>query len=183
METIGNNLEKTLENNLEKTSKSIPKELHEATMEKMIKYLDESKSLELIRSIWEFAQHYVKNKKISNSEFSIIVFEDAISNFEKLFEQDVSENTLLDKINSGEVLAQDIIHMKPHELNPEKYHEIMKRNALIQEKKNNIKTTDAFTCFKCKQSKCTISQVQTRSADEPMTVFVTCQNCGFIFKK
>ena len=27
-------------------------------------------------------------------------------------------------------------------------------------------------------SKCTYYQLQTRSADEPMTTFVTCINCG-----
>ena len=35
-----------------------------------------------------------------------------------------------------------------------------------------------FTCFKCKSNKCTFYQLQTRSADEPMTTFVTCLNCG-----
>jgi transcription elongation factor S-II len=37
-------------------------------------------------------------------------------------------------------------------------------------------TTD-FTCFKCKKNNCTYYQLQTRSADEPMTTFVTCVNC------
>lgn len=30
--------------------------------------------------------------------------------------------------------------------------------------------TDAFKCSKCNQRKCTYYQMQTRSADEPMTV-------------
>ncbi|KAJ3487860.1 hypothetical protein NLJ89_g11672 [Agrocybe chaxingu] len=34
--------------------------------------------------------------------------------------------------------------------------------------------TDAFQCSRCKQRKCTYRQQQTRSADEPMTTFVTC---------
>ncbi|KNC46881.1 transcription elongation factor S-II [Thecamonas trahens ATCC 50062] len=38
--------------------------------------------------------------------------------------------------------------------------------------------TDMFKCGKCKERKCTYYQLQTRSADEPMTVFVTCTNCG-----
>lgn len=38
-------------------------------------------------------------------------------------------------------------------------------------------STDAFKCGKCKQRKCTYYQLQTRSADEPMTTFVTCVNC------
>lgn len=38
--------------------------------------------------------------------------------------------------------------------------------------------TDMFKCGKCKGRKCTYFQMQTRSADEPMTTFVTCVNCG-----
>eukprot|EP00191_Tetraselmis_sp_GSL018_P020298 CAMPEP_0177592068 /NCGR_PEP_ID=MMETSP0419_2-20121207/8351_1 /TAXON_ID=582737 /ORGANISM="Tetraselmis sp., Strain GSL018" /LENGTH=309 /DNA_ID=CAMNT_0019082887 /DNA_START=328 /DNA_END=1254 /DNA_ORIENTATION=+ len=39
-------------------------------------------------------------------------------------------------------------------------------------------TTDQFQCAKCKQRKTRYFQMQTRSADEPMTTFVTCVNCG-----
>jgi len=38
--------------------------------------------------------------------------------------------------------------------------------------------TDAFQCNRCKERKCYYRQAQTRSADEPMTTFVTCANCG-----
>lgn len=39
-------------------------------------------------------------------------------------------------------------------------------------------TTDLFKCGKCGKSNCTYNQVQTRSADEPMTTFVLCNECG-----
>jgi len=38
--------------------------------------------------------------------------------------------------------------------------------------------TDAFQCGRCKERKTRYRQDQTRSADEPMTTFVTCVNCG-----
>ncbi|KAG0182020.1 RNA polymerase II elongation factor [Apophysomyces sp. BC1021] len=38
--------------------------------------------------------------------------------------------------------------------------------------------TDMFMCGKCRTRKCTYFQMQTRSADEPMTTFVTCVTCG-----
>ncbi|OJA20720.1 hypothetical protein AZE42_11423 [Rhizopogon vesiculosus] len=38
--------------------------------------------------------------------------------------------------------------------------------------------TEGFQCGRCKQRKCRYRQAQTRSADEPMTTFVTCVNCG-----
>ena len=39
-------------------------------------------------------------------------------------------------------------------------------------------STDQFKCGKCGQRKCTYYQMQTRSADEPMTTFVTCTVCN-----
>lgn len=39
-------------------------------------------------------------------------------------------------------------------------------------------TTDMLKCGKCKKTNCTYNQIQTRSADEPMTTFVLCNECG-----
>jgi transcription elongation factor S-II len=38
-------------------------------------------------------------------------------------------------------------------------------------------TTDEFRCGKCKKRECTYYELQTRGADEPLTVFVSCTNC------
>ena len=38
--------------------------------------------------------------------------------------------------------------------------------------------SDALRCGKCGQKKVSYTQAQTRSADEPMTTFCTCTNCG-----
>ncbi|CAG2104234.1 unnamed protein product [Medioppia subpectinata] len=38
--------------------------------------------------------------------------------------------------------------------------------------------TDLIKCPACKKSNCTYNQVQTRSADEPMTTFCFCNECG-----
>eukprot|EP00095_Tigriopus_kingsejongensis_P005687 maker-scaffold158_size296719-snap-gene-1.16 protein:Tk05687 transcript:maker-scaffold158_size296719-snap-gene-1.16-mRNA-1 annotation:"transcription elongation factor s-ii" len=38
--------------------------------------------------------------------------------------------------------------------------------------------TDLLQCGKCKKRNCTYNQIQTRSADEPMTTFVYCNDCG-----
>lgn len=42
--------------------------------------------------------------------------------------------------------------------------------------------TDLLKCGKCKKNRCTYNQMQTRSADEPMTTFVLCNNCGHRWK-
>ncbi|XP_034554633.1 transcription elongation factor A protein 3 isoform X2 [Notolabrus celidotus] len=59
------------------------------------------------------------------------------------------------------------------------------RNVLTQEAirehqmaKTGGTSTDLLQCDKCKKKNCTYNQVQTRSADEPMTTFVLCNECG-----
>ncbi len=47
---------------------------------------------------------------------------------------------------------------------------------------NQQAETDQFICGKCRSRKCTYYQMQTRSADEPMTTFVTCTNCRNAWK-
>jgi transcription elongation factor S-II len=44
--------------------------------------------------------------------------------------------------------------------------------------KGDLLQASLFTCGRCKSVKTTSTQKQTRSADEPMTVFVLCLNCG-----
>lgn len=70
--------------------------------------------------------------------------------------------------------------MTHQELNPEKWREMIQKKEKRDDHLFNHKlaaTTTDFTCFKCKKNNCTYYQLQTRSADEPMTTFVTCVNC------
>ena len=70
------------------------------------------------------------------------------------------------------------LYMTPQEKCPEIWDAIMKKNEFIEDKKNNIYTTDIYECYKCHKRRCTIEIIQTRSADEPATTFVNCVVCG-----
>jgi DNA-directed RNA polymerase subunit M/transcription elongation factor TFIIS len=57
-----------------------------------------------------------------------------------------------------------------------------KQNELENAKKDQVDYVGMFKCRKCKSTKTTYYQLQTRSADEPMTTFVTCESCGLRWK-
>ena len=54
----------------------------------------------------------------------------------------------------------------------------MNKNIPTFKAKKISETQVQFTCSKCKSKKCTYYEMQTRSADEPATIFITCLDCG-----
>ena len=90
-------------------------------------------------------------------------------------------DTIIEQITSGAIKPHIVAFMTHQELNPEKWAALIdaksKRDANKFET-NIAAATDTFTCRKCKGNQCTYYQMQTRSADEPMTVYISCCNCG-----
>jgi len=83
----------------------------------------------------------------------------------------------------GRVSAAKLCSMTPHQLaNPEmqrKAKELKEERAAaaVLGKTGNWQQTINFTCGFCKKNNTEYMQMQTRSADEPMTTFVRCLNC------
>ncbi len=84
-------------------------------------------------------------------------------------------------IVNEEIKPQDFAFMSHQEICPEKWKKLIDDKKIRDKKKYEPDieaSTDNFTCNRCKSKKCTYYQLQTRSADEPMTTFVTCLECG-----
>ena len=85
------------------------------------------------------------------------------------------------RVLDGEFKLYEIASMTSYEMFPEKWFEL-KDKLLQREQKilegNKSRATDQFKCRRCGKRECTYYELQTRSADEPMTIFVTCLNCG-----
>ena len=77
--------------------------------------------------------------------------------------------------------AKLIAFLRPEELYSENYEKLLKKKEIEEFKKNDIKSSSAFKCSKCKKSKCSVTQKQTRAGDEPATTFVNCLECGYNF--
>ena len=88
---------------------------------------------------------------------------------------------LVQQIKNNEILPQNIAFMTHQEMQPSQWKDMIERKIRRDESKystNLEASTDMFTCRKCKSKKCTYYELQTRSADEPATIFVSCLNCG-----
>ena len=86
-------------------------------------------------------------------------------------------------IVTKQIKAHELAFMSHQDMNPAKWSALIKAKQLRDKHKYETKveaSTDNFTCpnSKCRSTKCTYYQLQTRSADEPMTTFVTCIDCG-----
>ncbi|CAI4062418.1 hypothetical protein N7582_002129 [Saccharomyces uvarum] len=97
----------------------------------------------------------------------------------------ISKNNpdLKHKIANGDIAPEFLATCDAKDLAPaplkQKIEEISKRNLFnAQGATIERSVTDRFTCGKCKEKKVSYYQLQTRSADEPLTTFCTCEACG-----
>ena len=95
-------------------------------------------------------------------------------------DQFVKNDYLLNKIIENKINPLNIADIKYYNLYPQKWkdmkHFINRINSNIF--KNDYQISNNMKCGRCKKKKCYFYNLQTRSADEPMTTFVTCINCG-----
>ena len=89
------------------------------------------------------------------------------------------------QIDDGLIKPHIVAFMTHQELSPDKWKQLIETKSKRDKNKfetNIAAATDVFTCRKCKGNQCTYYQMQTRSADEPMTTFVTCLLCSSRWK-
>uniref|UniRef100_A0A2P2LV85 Transcription elongation factor n=1 Tax=Rhizophora mucronata TaxID=61149 RepID=A0A2P2LV85_RHIMU len=97
--------------------------------------------------------------------------------------KDPNNPDLRRKVLIGYVKPERLITMTSEEMASEerqRENNQIKEKALFDCERGGLPkaTTDQFKCGRCGQRKCTYYQMQTRSADEPMTTYVTCVNCN-----
>ena len=96
----------------------------------------------------------------------------------------LESGNLFERLSNKHIRAKDLVKMEPDTLIPDGPYaqaiatyvqrelDIEKQKAKLDEEYEGI-----FKCKKCKSKKTTYYQLQTRSADEPMTTYVTCMEC------
>ena len=97
------------------------------------------------------------------------------------------QNTYLkSNILNGSIDHTQISSLSVYDIYPENWKDLLDAKSKRDARKNEFKPeamTDTFKCRKCSSRKCSYYEVQTRSADEPMTQFINCLDCGNRWKQ
>lgn len=160
------------------------KEKSSKTIEILKKYLNPELAEKLEKGIFIFSNDYATTNE---TDFLLESIYD--TKLDEILEG-LNNNSELIKYYETEYLKnknkilEDILllpYSEPEKINPNKYDKLLKKKEIEEYKKNDVKSSNAFTCSKCKKSKCSVIQKQTRAGDEPITTFVTCLECGNAF--
>jgi transcription elongation factor S-II len=141
---------------------------------------DDVCSTNLEKGIFNYAIKEAGRKKIvkkwENSSF-VCLYKDRL----RSIYMNLKNNNFLNQIQNGDILPQNVAFMTHQEFNPERWQTLIEKKMKRDASKytDNIQaSTNMYTCRKCKSNRCTYYEMQTRSADEPATIFVTCLDCG-----
>ena len=140
---------------------------------------NETHSLNLEKGIFNYALKEAERRKIvkkwDNQHFIQIYLDHLRSIMTNL------KGEILNNIKDGSIKPHFVAFMTHQELCPEKWADMIETKTKRDKNKfetNISASTDVFTCRKCKGNQCTYYQMQTRSADEPMSIYVSCIFCG-----
>jgi DNA-directed RNA polymerase subunit M/transcription elongation factor TFIIS len=98
----------------------------------------------------------------------------------------VKNNRLVQRLHDNEFTMDELAMKNSYDLFPEQWKELSDRQIQREQRLlegNKGMATNIFKCHGCGKRECTYYEMQTRSADEPMTIFITCLNCGKRWKQ
>ncbi len=164
-----------------------PVEFRDNIRKKLKVFIKNNKhSINLEKAVFNYSIKESKNRKIvrkwDNKYFVQIYLDRFRSIYNNMNPKMTTFNKdLLNKFKKNKIQSKQLACMTHQEMNPKIWKELI--DAKIKRDKNLTQVdmsaaTDEFKCFKCQKRQCTYYQLQTRSADEPMTTFITCLNCG-----
>ena len=142
---------------------------------------DKYKSRNVEKSIYNYIIKLSKNKNIERSWNNDIFRNLYLSKVRSIFSNLKSDSYIKNKnflilVKNGEIDIKNIATMSVYDIFPENWKEILELKSKKDKLKYELKPeamTDAFKCRKCGSRSTSYYEVQTRSADEPMTQFIS----------
>jgi DNA-directed RNA polymerase subunit M/transcription elongation factor TFIIS len=145
---------------------------------------NEQLSTNLEKGVYNFAIKEANNRKIIkkwDNQYFVQLYLDRL----RSIYINLKNKELLEQLQNGEITPQTLAFMTHQEMNQKHWNVLIEQKMKRDANKftDTIRaSTDMFTCKKCKSKRTTYYELQTRSADEPATIFVTCLDCGKMSK-
>jgi DNA-directed RNA polymerase subunit M/transcription elongation factor TFIIS len=144
---------------------------------------DKHKSQNIEKSIYNYSIKECISRKVVrkwNNKYFVLIYCDKLKTILNNMKESNAEK-FLDDIKTGLIKSKNVAFLTHYEIYPELWKTLL--NEKMERDKNKYEVdkrlaTSEFKCRKCNQRECSFYQLQTRSADEPMTTFVSCMNCG-----
>lgn len=171
---------------------SYNEEIRDKCAKMLIKQLDNEKLARLIeKDIYNSVIKCSKKRNIKRSWDCISFKSLYLSRIRSIYSNIKSDSyikntTFKSRILKGDVKSDNISSLSHVDIFPERWkiliEDKMKKEKLRYELKPEA-MTDMFKCRRCGSRSCTYYEMQTRSADEPMTQFITCLDCNNHWKQ
>ena len=169
----------------------IRQQIYGALVELVGEHCTEDDLLDLERGIYNATLEEAKRRMVpltwEHASFQLIykmISKRIASNFQP--NSYLANGQLMERWKEGEFTLDQLGQWAPYELMPSQWKDLkdqqFRRDKRIQEG-NLAMATDRFRCSQCKKKMCSYYELQTRSADEPMTIFISCLNCGKHWKQ
>jgi DNA-directed RNA polymerase subunit M/transcription elongation factor TFIIS len=137
------------------------------------KYCGATNCTELENNLHEFTNQYILINSLDNSYYENIYY-CKLQELKKAF----VESDLGKQVKKNSEIKKNLITMQSHQLLPSVWEDLLYKKKLMKVKQENLATSDIYECPICKKRRCVVTQAQVRSADEPMTTFFKCIECG-----
>ena len=146
---------------------------------------DDTKSRQIEKDIYNSCLKYSSENNIIKNWDNVIFKSIYISRIRSIYSNLKSDSYLKnhnfkDKILNDEIDPKKISSLSNYDIYPEVWEDLLKKLKEKDKLKYDLKPeamTDMFKCRKCGSRSCSYYEFQTRSADEPMTQFITCLDC------
>jgi DNA-directed RNA polymerase subunit M/transcription elongation factor TFIIS len=143
---------------------------------KKFNFITNKQSKKLEEYIYEYCKEIHKISKLSD-EYFINIYLEKISDI-KFNLNPIKNPTLLYKIWNNEIPLIIIPSLSFYELSPTVWNTIIKKKENFEKNKDGTEDS-TYQCRKCGSNRTFVYQLQTRSADEPMTTYIQCRKCWY----
>jgi DNA-directed RNA polymerase subunit M/transcription elongation factor TFIIS len=163
-----------------------PEQFRANIQSKLLKHFNNAKdAINLEKAVYNWTIKESNNKRVIkkwDNPFFILIYTDRL----KTIYENLKNPKIIELINNNEISVQEFAFMTHQEMCPEKWRDFIeakKKRDKCKTEQNLEASTDVYTCGRCRSKNCSYYQLQTRSSDEPMTIYVTCLDCGNRFKR